>query len=127
VVGGVGGKVGGGVGGSVGGGVGGGVGNGVGGTVGVVSGNAVAGTVVAHPRPTVMQQKSFCSWDHRESKSMKPSLQSKRFEVDEVKHDKSQQSRGINNKLKRQQLVIKQVKSLLGRTTSKSPPQPTNL
>merc|ERR1719282_1964804 len=37
-------------------------------------------------------------------------------------------SRGINNnRLKRQQLVMMQVKSLLGRTTSKSPPQPTYL
>jgi len=115
------------VGGSVGGGVGGGVGNGVGGTVGVVSGNAVAGMVVAQPRLTVIQQKSFCSWDQRLSKSMKPSLQSNRFDVDEVKQDRSQQSKGINNKLNKQQLVIMQVKSLLGRTTSKSPPHPTNL
>jgi len=56
----------------VGGGVGGGVGNGVGGTVGVGVGKAV----VAQPRPTVAQQKSFCAWDHDDSKFSKPISQS---------------------------------------------------
>jgi hypothetical protein len=44
--------------------------------------------------------------------------------MDVDRQDKSQQSRGINKRrLKRQQLVIRQVKSLLGRP--KSPPFPT--
>jgi hypothetical protein len=103
---------GGGVGGAVGGGVGGGVGNGVGGTVGVVSGRAVVRRVVAHPVPTVVQQKSFCACDH----VVIPRRFSQSYGMDVDRQDKSQQSRGINKRrLKRQQLVIKQVKSLLGR------------
>ena len=59
----------------VGGGVGGGVGNGVGGTVGVGLGKAVVGAC-GQPRPTVVQQKSFCAWDHDVSEVSKPISQS---------------------------------------------------
>merc|ERR1719394_2005843 len=99
------------------GGVGGGVGNGVGGTVTGGSGRAVAGRVVAHPLPIVLQQKSCCAWDHVVSHIENPASQSYGSEVDTPD----------NNKANRQQLVMMQVKSLRGRTVSKSPPAPTYL
>jgi hypothetical protein len=53
--------------------------------------------------------------------------QSKGSELDELGH-KSQSRRGSNsNRLRRQQPVMMHVKSLLGRTASKSPPHPTYL
>jgi len=114
------------VGGCVGGGVGGGVGNGVGGIVGTGAGITVGGTV-AQPRPTVAQQKSFCAWDHGNCVvAPKPASQLNGSDVDVP--DSSQQSRGMSNsRLRRQQLVKMQVKSLLGLMTSKSPPCPTYL
>merc|ERR1719429_426671 len=55
-----------------------------------------------------------------------PALQSYGWEVDVP--DRSQHSNGISNRrLRRQQPVMMQVKSLLGRTTSKSPPKPVYL
>merc|ERR1719464_1826622 len=114
------------VGGNVCGGVGGGVGNGVGGTVIGGSGRAVAGRVVVHPLPMVLQQKSCCAWDHAVSHIGKPSSQSYGSVVPTP--DNNQRSNGSNSsKLNKQQLVMMQVKSLLGRTTSKSPPAPTYL
>jgi len=53
-------------------------------------------------------------------------LQSYGWDVDVP--DRSQHNSGISNRrLRRQQLVMMQVKSLLGRITSKSPPKPTYL
>merc|ERR1719330_292278 len=111
--------------GRVGGCVGGGVGGGVGGTVGTGAGITVGGTV-AQPRPTVGQQKSFCAWDHGNSVvAPKPASQLYGRDVDVP--DSSQQSRGMSNsRLRRQQLVMMQVK-FLGLATSKSPPCPTYL
>merc|ERR1719411_9210 len=82
--------------------------------------------VVAQPRPTVVQQKSFCAWDHEFSiiaALPKPASQSKGRDEDEP--ESNQQSKGISNKRLREQMT--HVKSLLGRTTSKSPPHPTYL
>merc|ERR1719411_2417972 len=83
--------------------------------------------VVAQPRPTVVQQKSFCAWDHEFSiiaALPKPASQSKGS--DDAGPDNNQQSNGINkSRLRRQQLVMTQVKSLRGRP--KSPPCPTYL
>jgi len=107
--------------------VGGGVGGGVGGTVIGGSGRAVAGRVVAHPLPMVLQQKSCCAWDHAVSHIENPASQSYGSEVD-PNPDNNQANRGSNsNKLNKQQLVMMQVKSLRGRTVSKSPPAPTYL
>jgi len=61
-------------GGAVGGGVGGSVGGGVGGAVGW--GANVAGSVVAHPLPIVVQQNSCCAGDQADSQFMKPASQS---------------------------------------------------
>jgi len=110
------------VGGRVGGGpVGGGVGGGVGGAVGA----AVAGCVVWQPTPVVAQQNVFCSSDQIASQ-FTPALQL--YSSVEPIPEISQQRRGISSsKLRRQQLVMRQVKSRLGRTVSKSPPQPTYL
>merc|ERR1712045_57788 len=122
----VGGRVCGGVGGSVGGGVGGGVGKGVGGTVTGGSGRAVTGRVVAQPLPIVLQQKSCCAWDHVVSHIENPASQSYGSDVDTP--DSSQASSGSkSSKLSKQQPVIIQVKSLRGRTVSKSPPAPMYL
>merc|ERR1719220_3242519 len=58
---------------------------------------------------------------------MKPASQSYGSEVD-PNPDSNQSSRGSSrSKLNKQQLVMMQVKSLLGRTVSKSPPAPTYL
>jgi len=106
--------------GGVGGGVGGDVGNGVGGTVGVVSGRAV----VLQPLPIVEQQNSCWAGDQVVSHCAKPDSQSYGSEVGVP--DNSHRRSGIkSNKLKRQHVVIRQVKSLRGR--AKSPPQPTYL
>lgn len=100
------------MGGGVGGGVGGCVGNGVGGTVGVVSGKAVPGWVVVHPLPTVLQQNACFSTDQPDSHLAKPASQSNNKVVTSPHNQKS---KGINsNKLRRQQVVMRQVKSLLG-------------
>jgi len=110
----------------VGGGVGGGVGNGVGGTVTGGSGRAVAGRVVAQPLPMVLQQKSCCAGDHAVSHIENPASQS--YGSVDPTPDSNQANRGSsNNKLNKQQLVMMQVKSLRGRTVSKSPPAPTYL
>merc|ERR1712242_16622 len=107
--------------------VGGGVGGGVGGTVRGGSGRAVAGRVVAQPLPMVLQQKSCCAWDHVVSHIENPASQSYGSDVD-PNPDSNQRSRGSNSsRLSKQQLVMMQVKSLLGRTTSKSPPAPMYL
>jgi len=112
----------------VGGGVGGIVLKGVGGTVGLDVGKTVLGCVVGHPRPTVLQQNSCLSSDHNTSKFAKPSSQSYGMEVDEVKPESNQHKSGIrNNKLNKQHVVIRHVKSRRGLTTSKSPPHPTYL
>merc|ERR1719264_1353896 len=91
------------------------------------AGNGTGLAVVAQPRPTVVQQKSFCAWDHEFSiiaALPKPASQSKGS--DDAVPDNNQQSNGINkSRLRRQQLVMTQVKSLLGRP--KSPPYPTYL
>merc|ERR1719384_2207241 len=91
------------------------------------AGNGTGLAVVAQPRPTVMQQYSFCAWDHEFSiiaALPKPASQSNGRDEDEP--DSSQQSKGISkSRLRRQQLVMMQVKSLLGRP--KSPPHPTYL
>jgi len=119
--------------------VGGGVGGGVGGRVaGWVMGKGVGGgtvgctgsAVVRQPMPTVEQQKFCCAIDHRVSKSANGTApgtsQLNGSDVD--RPDSNQQSKGISNKrLKRQQVVMRQVKSRLGRTTSKSPPAPMYL
>jgi len=127
VVGNVGGAVGGGVGGGVGGIVGGKVGKGVGGEVGLEVGKTVLGGAVGQPRAKLLQQNSDLLWDHSTSKFAKPSSQSKGREVED-NPDNSQHKSGIrNNKLNKQHVVIKQVKSRRGRTTSKSPPHPTYL
>ena len=119
----MGGSVGGGVGGCVGANV---VGKGVGGTVGEVFGRAVVGRVV-HPRPAEMQHQSCFSLDHKVAQLAKPSLQSKGRDVVEIP-DKSQYKKGSkSSRLRRQQPVMMQVKSRLGRTTSKSPPRPMYL
>jgi len=108
-----------GAGGLVGGGVGGGVGNGVGGTVGVVSGRAVV-----QPLPIVEQQNSCWAGDQVVSHCAKPDSQSYGSEV--AVPDNSHRSSGIkSSKLRRQHVVIRQVKSRRGR--EKSPPQPTYL
>jgi len=110
----------------VGGGVGGGVGKGVGGNVTGGSGKAVAGRVVVHPLPIVLQQKSCCAWDHAVSHIENPASQSYGSVL--AVPDSSQHNSGSNsNKLNRQQLVMMQVKSRLGRTVSKSPPAPIYL
>merc|ERR1719384_913190 len=90
------------------------------------AGNGTGLAVVAQPRPTVVQQKSFCAWDHEFSiiaALPKPASQSNGRDEDEP--DSSQQSKGMSNKRLLRQMM--QVKSLLGRTTSKSPPHPTYL
>jgi hypothetical protein len=99
--------------------------NGVGGDVGAgVSGKAVDGTVV-QPLPVVIQQYSCCSADHKLCQFTKPSSQLKGKEVVPI-IESNHSKRGISNsKLRRQQVVMMQVKSLLERTTSKSPPHPT--
>lgn len=98
---------------------------GVGGEVGgCVSGKAVVGTVV-QPLPEVMQQYCCCSADHRFCQFMKPASQSNGSDVVPMM-ESNQSNRGRRSKrLRRQHPVIIQVKSLLGRTTSKSPPWPT--
>jgi len=112
------------VGGGVGGGVGGKVGGGVGGCVG--AGSNVAGCVMMHPLPMVVQQYSCCAGDQADSQFMKPDSQS--YSPVETVLDNNQSKRGISSKrLRRQHVVIRHVKSLLGRTASKSPPQPTYL
>merc|ERR1719270_2278966 len=117
---GAGGLVGGGGAGRVGGGVGGGVGNGVGGLVGGGAGRAV----VLQPLPIVEQQNSCWAGDQVVSHCAKPDSQS--YGSDVADPDKSHRRSGIrSNKLKRQHVVIRQVKSRRGR--AKSPPQPTYL
>merc|ERR1719491_1500640 len=116
-----------------GGGGGGGVGGGVG---GAVMGNGVgrgaigcAGSAVTmQPLPTVEQQKFCCACDHIVSHCplANPASQSNGSDVE--RPDNNQQSKGISNRrLRRQQVVRRQVKSRLGRTTSKSPPAPMYL
>merc|ERR1719384_306584 len=86
------------------------------------AGNGTGLAVVAQPRPTVVQQKSFCAWDHEFSiiaALPKPASQSNGRDEDEP--DSSQQSKGISNKRLLRQMM--HVKSLLGRP--KSPPCPT--
>jgi len=84
----------------------------VGGNVGA----AVAGCVVGQPTPVVAQQNSFCSSDQITSQ-FTPALQL--YSSVEPIPEINQQSKGIsNNKLKRQQVVMRQVKFLLGRTVS---------
>jgi len=80
--------------------------------------------VCRQPLPAVAQQKSFCAWDQLDSDIAKPASQS--YGNDDDVPDNNQQSKGISkSKLKRQQLVMMQVKSRLGRP--KSPPYPTYL
>merc|ERR1712050_267722 len=100
------------------------VGGGVGGCVG--AGSNVAGCVVAQPLPMVVQQYSCCAGDQADSQFMKPDSQS--YNPVETLPVNNQSKRGISSKrLRRQHVVIRHVKSLLGRTASKSPPQPTYL
>jgi len=101
---------------------------GVGGRVGLDVGKTVLGCAVGHPRPTELQQNSCLSSDHNTSKFAKPSSQSNGSEVDEVNPESSQHNSGIrNNRLNKQHVVIRHVKSRRGLTTSKSPPHPTYL
>merc|ERR1719384_108298 len=86
------------------------------------AGNGTGLAVVAQPRPTVVQQKSFCAWDHEFSiiaALPKPASQSNGRDEDEP--ESSQQSKGMSNKRLLRQMM--HVKSLLGRP--KSPPCPT--
>jgi len=110
----------------VGGGVGGAVmGNGVGG--GVI-GSGAGRAVMRQPLPTVEQQKFCCACDHIVSHCpvANPASQSNGSDVD--RPDNNHMSKGSSNKrLRRQQVVMRQVKSRLGRTTSKSPPAPMYL
>merc|ERR1719266_1948553 len=76
--------------------------------------------------PTLAQQKSFCCCDHMFRSNPGAAMQS--YISVEPMPANNQSSRGINNnRLKRQQLVMMHVKSLRGRTTSKSPPNPMYL
>jgi len=107
-------------GGGVGGRVGGFVGNGVGGG----GGGVVLGRAVVQPLPIVWQQNCCWAGDQLVSHISKPASQSYGSEVGVPEH--SHRRSGIrSNKLKRQHVVIRQVKSLRGR--AKSPPQPTYL
>jgi len=112
------------VGGGVGGGVAGGgvVGGGVGGGVGISGCTKIV--VVVQPLPIVEQQNSCWAGDQVVSHCAKPSSQSYGSEVGVP--DNSHRRSGIrSNKLKRQHVVIRQVKSRRGR--AKSPPHPTYL
>jgi len=87
-------------------------------------GKAVVDCVV-HPTPAVMQQYSFCSVDHIIFQLPTPLVQS--YGSVEVKRlERSHQSNNSNNGTRKQREMM-QVKSLRGRATSKSPPQPTYL
>jgi len=82
----------------------------------------VASDVVLHPTPAVAQQNCCCASDQEDSQFMAPVVQS--YSAPEHNHNNSGNNR---SRLRRQHDVMRQVKSLRGRTASKSPPHPTYL
>jgi len=84
--------------------------------------------VVGQPTFMVLQQKSFCCCVQTvvAAGDVKPMEQSKMPVVagPESNHNNRGSSR---SKLNKQHVVMRHVKSLFGRTASKSPPQPTYL